>query len=60
MKNGILCDIFFKYVHIRSMGAFCVSREKVKGGGGGGGGGGGVMGKVGLGGEGCMLCCVSL
>ena len=53
LKNGILYDIFFKYIHICSMGASSVSREKVKRGGGG-------MGRMGLGGEGCMLCCVSL
>ena len=35
------------------MGASSVSREKVKRGGGG-------MGRMGLGGEGCMLCCVSI
>ena len=51
MKNGILYDIFFKYIHIRSMGASSVSREKVKGEGGG-------MGKMGLGGEGCMCVFV--
>ena len=51
LKNGILYDIFFKYIHIRLMGASSVSREKVKGGG---------MSKVGLGGERCMLYCVSL
>ena len=38
------------------MGVSSVSREKVRKGGGGGGG----MGRMGLGGEECMLCCVSI
>ena len=40
------------------MGVSSVSRENVRKGGGGGGGRG--MGRMGLGGEECMLCCVSI
>ena len=40
---------FFRYIHIRLVGASNVSSEKVKG---------GEMGRVELGGKGCMLCCV--
>ena len=40
-------------IHIHSMGASSVSEEKMKRGGWG-------MGRMALGDEGCMLCCVSM